>query len=88
MKKPKSITVLGQRVTVKIVDDLKYEDAKCHGLCCADTRTISIDSKAKGSFYTKVLRHETFHMKVRLAGIAELLTDEQEEALAVLAEID
>ncbi len=89
MKKPKSITVLGNRVTVKSVADLKATDGdKCFGLACVQTRTISIDSKCKGAAYDRVLRHEIFHMKLGLSGQSENLTDEQEEALAVLAEID
>ena len=38
--------------------------------------------------YIRLVRHETFHMKMGLSGTGEMFTDEQEEALAVLAEID
>ena len=89
MKRPSKIKVLGQVVTIKQVANLKNEDGiACHGLCSVHDRTISIEKGVNNEKYTRLLRHETFHMKAGISGVGEVLTSEQEEALAVLAEID
>ena len=89
MKRPSKIKVLGQVVTIKQVANLKNEDGiPCHGMCEVHERVISIAKGMTNSKYERVVRHEMFHMKMGLSGIGEMFTDEQEEALAVLAEID
>ena len=89
MKRSKKIKVLGQSVTVTEVAGLKNEDGHaCHGLCEVQRRAISIDKGLDDGSYDRVLRHEVFHMRVGIAGINEMMSEELEEALAVLAEID
>ena len=89
MKRPSKIKVLGQVVTIKQVTNLKNEDGiACHGLCEVHNRIISIEKGMPNDKYIRLVRHETFHMKLGMSGLSEMLTDEQEEALAVLAEID
>lgn len=90
MKKRKRIKVLGQWITVEHCDLSKAGEsgeALC-GDCNVDRRVIRIDETIEGEEYKRVLRHETFHMKVRISGVNEMLTDEIDEALAVLAEVD
>ena len=90
MKKRNRIKVLGQWVTLEHTD-LSKADTEGGGLCgdCdVDKRVIRIDHNIEGDEYNRVLRHEVFHMKVRIAGLKELLSDEVDEALAVLAEVD
>ena len=89
MKRPSKIKVLGQVVTIKEIVGLKNEDGiPCHGLCEVHERVISIEKGMPNNKYERLVRHETFHMKAGISGIGEMLTGEQEEALAVLAEID
>ena len=89
-KKKSRIRVLGQWV------ELKHEDLSTAGDdnipllgdCDCDSRVIRIEASLEGEQYNRVLRHEIFHMKVRLSGLKELLQDDVEEALAVLMESD
>jgi hypothetical protein len=88
-RKTKKIKVLGQTVTLSHIDGLKTdEDVRCWGLCLVQERMIFLDAGLTGEAYNRVLRHEIFHMKVGISGLTELLPDELEEALAVLAETD
>lgn len=84
MKKRKTkIKVLGQWVKVEHVDLVKED---IHGDACAVTRVIRIETTLEGDHYGRIMKHETEHMRLRLSGLAELMTDELEEALACLAE--
>ena len=85
MKKRNRIRVLGQWIDLIHVD---LTDEGVHGDCDVESRTIRIHIGLEGPRYTRVLRHELFHMKVGLAGLTELMSPELEEALAVLAETD
>ena len=89
MKRPSKIKVLGQVVTVKQIANLKNEDGiACHGFCDVHNRVIAIEKGISNDKYIRIVRHEMFHMKMGLSGVGEMFTDEQEEVLAVLAEID
>ena len=89
MKRPSKIKVLGQEVTIKVLAKPEQDDGTvCHGMCEVNDRRISIEAGLNNSVYSRVLRHEVFHMKMGLSGLSEMLTDEQEEALAIIAEID
>ncbi len=91
MKKRNKIKILGQWVTIehcKLPESDDEEVDTILGDCDVSTRTIRIDKDLEGVAYTRILRHEMFHMKVGLSGIGELLDLKLEEALAVLAEVD
>ena len=88
-RKTKKIKVLGQTVTLNHIEGLKNEDSlKCWGLCLVQERAIFLDASLTGEAHSRVLKHELFHMKAGISGITELLSEELEEALAVLAETD
>lgn len=90
LKKRNRIKVLGQWVTLEHADLSKADTdgGELCGDCDVDKRIIRLDEKLEGEEYRRVLRHEVFHMKVRISGLKELLSDEVDEALAVLAEVD
>ena len=89
MEKPKKIKVFGQAVTVRYIDKLKNEDGiPCLGLSHINDRTIELEQGLSKAATARVLRHEIFHMKLGISGLTELLSEELEEALAVLAETD
>ena len=83
MKKPIRKRVLGQWVTIQHVD-LTKEDL--HGDCDAVKRVIRIEITLEGEEFKRILAHELEHARLRLSGLAELMSDDLEEALACLAE--
>jgi hypothetical protein len=89
MKKRSKLRVLGQWVELQHVDLSTSDDdgTALLGDCDSDRRIIRIDESLEGEEYQRVLRHEVFHMKLRLSGLKELVADDVEEALAVLMEI-
>ncbi len=81
-------TVLGETVTVKHVRNLRVGEDDCEGACYASERLIKIDSNiVDEGRYRRVVDHELAHMLMRISGVAETLTEGQEEALAVLLEV-
>jgi len=79
-------TVLGMTVTVQHVHKLRVGDDDCEGACYASERLIKIDDSITGDRYRRVVDHELAHMLLRISGMAEVLTEQQEEAIAVLLE--
>ena len=84
VKRPSRVKVLGQWVTVEEVD-LSEEDG-LWGDSNTGKRHIRIKEGTTDVEYQRVLRHEIFHLRLGISGLSELLTAEQAEALAVLAE--
>ncbi len=81
-------TVLGETVTVRHVPHLRVGDDECEGACYASRRLIKIDSNiVDPDRYKRVVDHELAHMLLRISGVAETLTEGQEEAIAVLLEV-
>ena len=91
MKRPDRVKILGQWITILYVD-LKKEgenhDEILYGDCDSRARIIRIEKTLDDDLTKRILNHEKYHMKLGLSGVAELLTSDQEEALAVLAETD
>ena len=80
-------TVLGETITVRHVHKLRVGEDDCEGACYASERLIKIDDALTGDRYRRVVDHELAHMLMRISGVAETLTEQQEEALAVLLEV-
>ena len=59
---PKSLTVLGERWSVKCIRNLTYDDTSCWGLTDFDTRVISIESSQSDAAKWQVLFHELIHV--------------------------
>ena len=80
--------VLGETIRVKHVPNLRVGDDDCEGACYASERLIKINSDiVDEGRYRRVVDHELAHMLMRISGVAETLTEGQEEALAVLLEV-
>lgn len=82
------VRVLGQWVQIVYMKDLRNEDDEpCWGMCDVDNRRISLEADMDDAMYERVLRHEKMHMKLRLSGLIEMMSEELDEALAVLMEL-
>jgi len=85
MKRRNKVRILGQWITIQHVDLSKEE---IHGDADTHKKIIRLDSSLNDTEYKRVLRHESYHIKLGLSGMSEQLDEKVEEALCVLAEID
>ena len=83
MSRKKTVEVLGVSVKVRHVDLSKE---KLLGDFCNLKLTIRLEKTMTESEYKRVLAHETFHARLHISGLVELITEEVEEALCVLEE--
>lgn len=67
MRIPKTILVSGHEWTVEYKWNLRYDNQKCDGLCCHETRTIYLDRSLTKQNKITTFLHEYIH-----AVIAEL----------------
>ena len=76
-----SIPILGEIYTVIVTDNLT-EDAS--GECCAETQTIRLRTRLRENpdYLWRVLCHEIGHAYIFESGLAEILTDREQELIA------
>ena len=85
MRKPNSVTILGQLIDVEYVDDLIITEG-IYGDACAVEYKIRLDASLDDEKFKHILRHEKMHIILRLSGLVEHLSPETEEALCCLME--
>jgi len=56
------------------------------GECDPNKRIIRIEQTLEADHMKRIIEHEKFHAKLFVSGLAEDLTEKQQEALCVLAE--
>ena len=89
VKRKSKVRILGEWIKLNYVENLIAEDGdKCWGVCHEDTRTIDLEMTMCDEMHKRTLNHEKMHMKLRLSGIIEILSEDADEALARLAELD
>lgn len=79
---PKSVTVLGHRINIKVVEHLDDDGQELLGAFNAETKTIFL---AKGCDKS-VLFHEVIHAAIYLSGNSEGLSASKEESLVLALE--
>lgn len=82
LEKPKSVTIFGKKV--KIVYKDTDSDSDLHGEFNLDKMEISIHSASckRQEDLDNTLLHEYIHACLGITGLTEILSSEQEEALA------
>ena len=81
------VRILGRWIKILYIEDLKADGEKVWGICDDDELTISIEATASDDMYQRTLEHEKMHMRLRLSGLIEMMSDELDEALARLMEM-
>ncbi len=81
MKRPKSVTILGQRITIEYIKDYPAENA----LALFDSENLKITIKDT-VYYDKYLIHECVHAALYVSGLSNLLSSEMEEAICTACE--
>lgn len=81
-RKPKSINILGHKISVVIVDHLDDEDQALVGAFNADTKTIFLEKGCEKS----VLFHEVIHAALYLSGNSQGLSNNREESIVLALE--
>ena len=79
---PRSITILGHKISVKVVEHLEDEGNELLGAFNAETKTIYLVKGCDKS----VLFHEACHAAIYLSGNSEGLSASKEEALVLALE--
>jgi len=85
----RSVTLLGQEVTIEYVTPLYIEGDKCEGGCWVSERLIRIDTAllTEPERLQRVLVHEQMHMMLGLSGLSDAIGDLKiEEAICCLME--
>ena len=80
---PEKIIVLGQEFTVKLSPDMMEGD---YGNCLGMEYLIKISDKLSPEIAAQTLFHEAIHAAFYVSGIAEIVTNKQEEAIVVMIE--
>jgi hypothetical protein len=79
---PRSITILGHKIAIKVVEHLDDEGQALIGAFNAETKTIFLEKGCDPS----VLFHESCHAAIYLSGQSEGLSGSKEEALVLALE--
>jgi hypothetical protein len=82
-KLPKEVTILGREHTVKVEKCSSEEDM---GEMLRGYRTIRISPSHPKDTLESTLFHECVHAALYTAGLSELLTEDQEEAVVICME--
>lgn len=80
---PKSVTVLGYEIAIRVVPYLESDNAELLGAYNADTKTIFL---LKGCNWQAVLLHELIHCGFSLTGATEGIGYNTEERLVLALE--
>lgn len=81
MKRPKSVTILGQRITIEYTKDYPAENA----LALFDSENLKITIKDT-VYYDKHLIHECCHAALYVSGLSNVMSEELEEAICTAIE--
>ena len=79
---PKSVTVLGHKINIKVVEHLDDDGQELLGAFNAETKTIFLSKGCDKS----VLLHEVIHAAIYLSGNSEGLSANREEAIVLALE--
>lgn len=83
MNIPRHVMIMGRRVPVRMVPNLRDGGEECFGLF--DGKCIKLCSTSKHNLNATLL-HEQVHAVLAFSGLTELLTPQLEEAICVAME--
>ncbi len=79
---PKELEGPGGTLTIVLKKDgIRHENTECWGLYEPETRTISLDARAKPRQRWQTLYHELVHAAIIDAGLSNGLADSMHEAI-------
>jgi Zn-dependent peptidase ImmA (M78 family) len=84
-KLPKSITVMGWKIGIELVDEYSFKK-DLYGEYVRDEKKIKISQHTDLETQWQTLAHEVVHVVLHLSGKSESLTEDQEEELVVFLE--
>ena len=79
MRVPKSITILGRKVTIKVGENLVYHGQPCLGLFDYGKMTIYLEKNQSNHSMRDTLYHECCHYFMLLCGMDQKMSDSEVE---------
>lgn len=78
-KIPRSVTILGRKFRVRLVNGIKYGEEYAAGLCDFNKKLILLDKNQSEEDLLVTLAHESYHVALQVVGLEQCMNNSEVE---------